>query len=139
MKSTRDRFGPAGISTLGGPVVAGLAAWAPGVGSAYGRGGCLGAFPHILPLFFTDQLESNVTRPARRMLAGTQYKDGAQPSTRLVIIAIAVAAFSFAFQETSILTSLENIQKTLPGATTSTVSFLESGYLMVSSARRAPS
>lgn len=47
------------------------------------------------------------------------------------LAAIAIAAFCFAFQETSILTTLTTIERTLPGATTSTVSFLESGYLVV--------
>ena len=48
------------------------------------------------------------------------------------ILVVCAAAFSFAFQETGILPSLTRIRATLPGANTSTVSFLESGYLVVS-------
>jgi MFS family permease len=47
-------------------------------------------------------------------------------------VAFAAFAFAFAFQETSILPTLTRIEGTLPGATTSTVTFLESGYLVVS-------
>ncbi len=49
----------------------------------------------------------------------------------IAILVVAAAAFSFAFQETGIIPSLVRIQRTLPGATTSTVTFLESGYLVL--------
>lgn len=57
--------------------------------------------------------------------------DSGEPNFTVPVVAIAVAAFCFAFQETSVLTSLRHIEQTLPGATTSTVSFLESGYLVI--------
>lgn len=56
-----------------------------------------------------------------------------QASQKLLvpILVVCAAAFSFAFQETGVLPSLTRIRATLPGANTSTVSFLESGYLVV--------
>lgn len=66
----------------------------------------------------------------RRLTAG---RDSLAGDSRMSVPAIvmAFAAFAFAFQETSILPTLTRIRGTLPGATTSTVSFLESGYLVV--------
>lgn len=63
--------------------------------------------------------------PAQKESASAQH-------LAVPILVVCAAAFSFAFQETGILPSLTRIRETLPGATTSTVSFLESGYLVVS-------
>ncbi|MGH9069045.1 MAG: MFS transporter [Acidimicrobiales bacterium] len=44
---------------------------------------------------------------------------------------LALAAITFAYQETSVLPALHSIDTTLPGATTSLTAFLESGYLVI--------
>lgn len=44
---------------------------------------------------------------------------------------LAFAAVSFAYQETSILEALKSIEASLPGASTSLTTFLESGYLVI--------
>lgn len=69
--------------------------------------------------------------PAEVAEASRSEERHADRSLRLAVLVVSVAAFSFAFQETGILPSLTRIRATLPGATTSTVSFLESGYLVV--------
>ncbi len=59
----------------------------------------------------------------------TQRRD--DDSFVVPLVAISIAALCFAFQETSLLPALTAIRGSLPGASTSTTSFLESGYLVV--------
>ena len=75
-----------------------------------------------------------VTERLRSAVSHAEPDPPSSADSRVVtvaVVAIAISAFCFAFQETSLLTALRTIEKTLPGATTSTVSLLESGYLVV--------